>query len=339
MKRGLFVLAVCLMTACASPEVNEMSETEQLELSSGVTAETFSGEERTEIEADHGRHIVQTVEGNDSVIEIDADVDIASGQLYKGKVEIVFPTVEEIEKVFAHGQKMENYIDSEYGEMPNEWCLYSGASGVDAEFKLSYYLVSDHAAYSDLSIKSIPSGDTDVQTMQEDELTEEAKQLFEESKEEAYGILDALKVESMPFPGRMEVFDDIYVSYVSTVSDLDGVAAVRDNQRFITNTVTVNENGIEDIQFGGSLSMGESEPVRVLSVDEIMEIFCREVKDGNIYLNNEDLIIERIGLYYYIDYENGRFLPVWCFCAGWTEDPGSISPCVCLNAETGGYIY
>lgn len=339
MRRGLFVLIVCLLTACASPEANTMFEIEQSKTSSGVAGEALSEEERIKIESDNGRHITQIVEGNDSFIEIDADVDVASGQLCKGKVEITFPTIEEIENLFAEGQKMELYIDPEYGEMPNEWRLYSGTPGADAEYTLSYYLAGDHAAYSDRSIKTIPSGNTDIKTRQEYEYTEEEKRLFEESKSEAYGILDALQVESIPFSGKIEEFDDIYVSYVSTVSSLGGIATVRDDYHFISNTVTVNEDGIEDIQFGGSFSMGESEEVRILSLDEIIDIFSKKVNDGDIYLYNENFIVKRIGLYYYIDYENGRFLPVWCFCASWPEDQNSIFPCVCLNAETGGFIY
>lgn len=326
---GILLTAACLLTACASPEIEETAPVNQV-------TETMSESEQAQLEADNGTHISRMIEAQNGNIAIDADVEICSGQFYKGNVDVAFPSGEIIADMFADGQELEKREDINNGVL-EEWTLYPEQPG-EAAFILAYSIGTDGARYQNTSVQAFNNDYTGLERISEDDFTEDEQALYDNLRKEAEAVLQELGVVSREFPGSMERVGDKYLAYVNTISTLEGVPAVSGNYySFVKNQVCLSDQGIEDMQFGGSLSAEDTSPVQVLSLDEILSVFEEKLADGDIFMDTS-LVIEKIGLYYCINYDEGTFFPVWCMCGRLGNDAETMLPYVYLDAVNGALI-
>lgn len=264
---------------------------------------------------DDGTHINRKLGESGNELIIDADI-IVPRNVKEGKVKVGFPDVSIIEKNLCQGKQMEQIKKNEWAIKPKEKksYLYEKYYGYDEQFA-SFY----DALLMEQTRKESPNKQNEEEVITS--LKEKGKTLLEQCGYTT-AVYNELREEGNGTSVELEY-----------VSMLDGVWVAENRIGFLTNDMTISEQGIKELRFGKQYTIVNQEDTTVLPISKIIDILQQSMNHNQFMPLDET--ITRIRLGYYVD-EQQNLIPVWCFSFKFDKDE-----CLayCVNAKTGKMVF
>lgn len=313
MKRVIIILmsSILLLTACASPESS--NDETWMQGTNDVTA----------LQADQGRRITETIKTPEGELLVDAEVKIPKSEIEKGNFSCTLPSVDQIEGLMTDGEKM---IKDNTGQYAGAWIIPAEKGSSRAYKFLCNVDAANHLVYFDNT--SVTMLEKDYKKMSD--CSEDERKEWENLSEKSRSLLESMGWQGEEANGSMASANGRYMADLNFISTIDGIPLVETGDVFVTSHVTAASDGIGGFQFAGSFEKNNTRKVKVISADEMMDVFRKKAADGSI---SDAEKIDVITLAYYIDYDQNIFYPVWCFYGE------SKLPVALINAENGEIVY
>ena len=303
-----------LISGCAQPEINSTSNT---------SAVTEIQNQSYDVAQEQGRHIEKDLKMKDSDIKVNAQVIVTADQVQQGKLELVNPSLKEIENLFEIKYPLEK-TDNGYESFTEN--NYQG-----------FHVDEDNSFYYENSYVS--TGHLDAETIGSENFTDQEQDVMDQYAESASECLEALGASVEIQSQDLEKSGEYYtgeIMYYETIEGVPLIESINGQKALMETHIEMTSLGVETLQMNGGLwQVKEADPVNVLSVDQLLEIVSKAAEEGTISVW-PDTEIDKIQLVYYLDSGSGDFYPVWCLIQ---DIDGMEQIEVCVHAVTGDVVY
>ena len=323
---GCVCFLIIFLVGCASPE----AETEQ----------PYEGlHSQSEVLKDNGRHVKLRVEADEtSAFIIDADVSISETALKQGIIQAEEWDIEGIADVLCSDIPLQpaeknqpDYIlysgGDAYKDLPYDTALQ--ICQLDGSLSYMNYRLDDYFTNSNYIIK------------RESEWTETDHILAGRMEDEAAALYEKLGLTAEIAQTELMTSGEGSYCIVKMARLLEDYPLLNATGYKVQDYIYAAECGINSIVFNMKYEEKDVTEVSVLSLDEVLTIVEKGVKEKSINAyaaDNADDTVETISLAYMTEISDGalRFFPVWCFGA---DLDGYAVNYLLIDARDGSVVY